>query len=196
MARPPSFDHGQVLDKAMQLFWCKGYANTSIKDLTKVTQLQPGSLYGAYQSKRHLFIQSLDHYFENLYQGIHCILAFDEAPRKRIRRFFDFLLDQVEKDNAKKSCLLVNTLLEIPADDEEINKRVSGMFLKIEQLFCEVLREAKENGTLAADLKPESVAKMLMSGIFGLQVYNRMQPNQKALNDIVNNLLSILGKSE
>jgi len=191
MARPLSFDHSEVLDSAMRLFWCKGYANTSMKDLTRVTRLQPGSLYGTYQSKRNLFLQSLDHYFENLYQGIHCILDSEEAPLKRIRRFFDFLLRQVKEDKDQKSCLL-----EIPADDEEINQRLSKMFLKIEQLFCKVLREARGNGTLASAVKPESAAKMLMSGIFGLQVYNRMQPNQKALKDIVSSLLSILGNSE
>lgn len=196
MARPQSFDQAQVLDSAMQLFWRKGYTCTSIKDLTEVTRLQPGSLYSSFKSKRNLFIQSLDHYFATLYQRINDILGSNDAPLERIANFFDFLLHQVKKDKQKKSCLLVNTLLEIPPADKEINQRVSRMFMKIEQLFCDVLHEARKDDTLTAGLKPESSAKMLMSGIFGLQVYNRMQPNQSALEEIVSHLLSILGNCE
>ena len=195
MARPQTFNENMVLDSAMQLFWRKGFSNTSIKDLTKVTKLQPGSIYGAFKNKRNLFILSLDYYFENLYSAVSCILQSKEAPIKRIRQFFDFLLSQKNEDKELKSCLLVNTLLEIPPDDQEINKRVSFMFEKVELEFCNVLKEAQKDGTLITGGRPESLAKMLMSGIFGIQVYNRMKPDHDALIQIVNNLLVNLEKT-
>lgn len=194
MARPQTFNEEMVLDSAMQLFWLKGFANTSVKDLTKVTKLQPGSIYGAFKNKRNLFLMSLDYYFENLYSSVNCILNSDEVPLRRIRLFFDHLLSQKDEDKSLKSCLLVNTLLEIPPDDSEINTRVSDMFTKIENEFCNVLKLAQQQGTLITGGRPETLAKMLMSGIFGLQVYNRMKPDQDALVQIVNNLLANLEK--
>ncbi|RDH82676.1 MAG: hypothetical protein DIZ80_10375 [endosymbiont of Galathealinum brachiosum] len=194
MGRPQTFNEDMVLDSAMQLFWRNGFTNTSIKDLTKVTKLQPGSIYGAFKNKRNLFLLSLDYYFENLYSAVSCILQSKEAPLKRIRQFFDFLLSQKDEDKELKSCLLVNTLLEVAPDDREINERVSFMFSEIEQEFCNVLKEAQKNGTLIAGGRPESLAKMLMSGIFGIQVYNRMKPDHDALVQIVNNLLVNLEK--
>ena len=194
MARPQSFDENIVLDNAMQLFWKQGYANTSVKDLTGATKLQPGSIYGAFKNKRNLFLLSLDYYFENLYSSVSCILQSEEAPLKRIRLFFDYLLSQKNEDKELKSCLLVNTLLEIPPDDREINQRVSTMFSKIEQEFTNVLKQAQQEGSLITGGRPDSIAKMLMSGIFGLQVYNRMNPDQDALAQIVNNLLANLEK--
>ena len=196
MGRPQAFDHEQVLESAMQLFWKQGYATTSVKDLTNATQLQPGSLYAAFKNKRNLFIQSLDHYFEALYEGVYQVLGSEEAPLVRIRQFFDYFLNLRKQDEDMKSCLLVNTLLELPPEDEEINQRVSEMFEQIEQLFVTVLKEAQRNGSLANGARPESIAKMLMSGIFGLQVYNRMQKDKDSLRQIVNNLLSILEKPE
>ncbi|MCW8933516.1 MAG: TetR/AcrR family transcriptional regulator [Gammaproteobacteria bacterium] len=194
MARPQTFNKEMVLDSAMQLFWLKGFANTSVKDLTKVTKLQPGSIYGAFKNKRNLFLMSLDYYFENLYSSVNCILQSSEPPLKRIRLFFDHLLSQKDEDKALKSCLLVNTLLEIPPDDSEINSRISYMFTKIENEFCSVLKLAQQEGTLSTGGRPETLAKMLMSGIFGLQVYNRMKPDHDALLQIVNNLLANLEK--
>lgn len=196
MARPQAFNKEIVLDSAMQLFWLKGFTNTSVKDLTEVTKLQPGSIYGAFKNKRNLFLMSLDYYFENLYASASCILRSDEAPLKRIRLFFDHLLSQKDEDKSLKSCLLVNTLLEIPPDDKEINSRVSSMFMKIETEFCEVLTLAQQQGVLISGGSPEMLAKMLMSGIFGLQVYNRMKPDHDALVQIVNNLLANLDKTQ
>ncbi len=195
MARPQTFNEDSVLDSAMQIFWRKGFANTSVKDLTEVTKLQPGSIYGAFKNKRNLFLISLDYYFENLYSSVIHILQSDEAPLKRIRQFFDFLLSQKNEDKDLKSCLLVNTLLEIPPDDKEINEQVANMFYEIEREFCKVLQQAQENDSLISGGQPESIAKMLMSGIFGLQVYNRMKPDHDALVQIVNNLLKNLEKS-
>jgi TetR/AcrR family transcriptional regulator, transcriptional repressor for nem operon len=195
MARPQTFNEESVLHSAMHLFWKKGYANTSVKDLTRVTNLQPGSIYGAFKSKRNLFLLSLDHYFENLKLSVNTILQSKETPIRRIRQFFDFILSQKNDDKDMKSCLLVNTLLEIPPDDEEINERVTSMFLEIEGEFYKVLREAQSNGSLINGGHPASIAKMLMSGIFGLQVYNRMKPDTDALQQIINNLLANIEKS-
>jgi len=194
MARPQTYNEEMVLDSAMQLFWLKGFSKTSVKDLTKATKLQPGSIYGAFKNKRNLFLMSLDYYFENLYTSVCTILRSDEEPLKRIRLFFDNLLSQKDEDKSLKSCLLVNTLLEIPPDDYEINSRVSSMFAKIEQEFCVVLKLAQQQGTLVTGGSPETLAKLLMSGIFGLQVYNRMKPDHEGLSQIVNNLLANLEK--
>jgi len=194
MARPQKFDYAEVVDRAKALFWLKGYANTSVKDLTEVTSLLPGSLYAAFSSKRGLFIEVLDSYFENTYTNAESILLSEEQPLKRIRQFFEHVIKQMEKDQQTRSCLMVNTLLEIPPNDREINQRVSAMFGKVETLFCQVLIEAQIEGSLAAGSKPDSLAKMLLSGLMGLQAYNKMQPGQTALKQIVNNLLSTLEK--
>jgi len=195
MARPQAFNEEDVLEEAMKVFWRQGYANTSVKDLTEVTHLQPGSLYAAFKNKRNLFLLSLDYYFEHLYSALSCILQSEEAPLKRIRQFFDYILNQQNSDKELKSCLLVNTLLEMPAKDSEINQRVSTMFFKIENEFSEVLKLAQKDGSLINGGRPEAIAKMLMSGIFGLQVYNKMNPDQQSLNQIVNNLLANIEKS-
>lgn len=194
MARPQSFNHDQVLESAMQMFWKQGYATTSVKDLTLATKLQPGSLYGAFKNKRNLFINALDYYFERLFERVSNILLSSEPPLHRIRKFYEDLLEISSEDPELKSCLLLNTLLELPPDDEEINLRVTNMFAQIEQLFVEVLIEAQKDGSLAIGAVPQSTAKMLMSGIFGLQVYNRMKKDKDSLSQITNNLLSILEK--
>ena len=195
MARPQKFDQQQVLAKAMLLFWRQGYANTSIKELTETTRLKPGSLYGAFKNKRTLFLQVLDHYFSSLDQEVAVLLNGDTPPLDRIRKFFDHLLDQAQKDDEAKGCLLVNTLLEIPPDDAEISQRVSEMLLHIEGRFCQLLLQAQNDGELAKDRNPETLASLLITGIFGLRIYDRVQSNPEAKKAVVDALLSVLSSS-
>ena len=192
MARPATFDQQQALENAMQVFWRKGYASTSMRDLTDATHLQPGSLYGAFKNKRNLFLESLDHYFSILQKQVETLLESGESPLSRIRNFFNQLLSQSSQDKELKGCLLVNTLLEIPADDEEINHRVNQMLSHVEKEFQKVLQDAQQQGELSTDNDPEKLARLLITGIFGIRVYNRMNPNEQFLKETVDNLLSIL----
>ena len=192
MARPQAFDTRQVLEDAMQLFWRQGYASTSMRDLTQATRLQPGSLYAAFKNKRQLFLQALDHYSSSLHKAVRERLYAEGPPLQRIRDFFQYLVEQSQRDTEVRGCLLVNTLLEMPADDEEINRHVRNMLQQVEQDFCHVLEEAQAQGDLAADRDPARLARLLITGIFGLRVYNRMHPLQGELQAVVDELLLLL----
>ena len=62
MSRPRSFDENQVVDRAMELFWTKGYEATSVSDLTAELGVHPGSLYRTFGDKHALFLRALTRY--------------------------------------------------------------------------------------------------------------------------------------
>jgi AcrR family transcriptional regulator len=79
--RPRVFDRNAALDKAMKLFWVKGYEATSITDLTTALGIGPTSLYAAFGSKEQLYAEALQLYstsYEHLVFG-----RFKTAPTAR-----------------------------------------------------------------------------------------------------------------
>jgi TetR/AcrR family transcriptional repressor of nem operon len=192
MPRPVEFDREQALHDAMQLFWRQGYHNTSVRDLTEETRLKPGSLYGAFSNKRGLFLQSLDYYSDALRAFVDQVLRSDEPPLERIQRFFERLLDEATNDPQEKGCLLVNTLLETPPEEREIARRAAAALGYVERTFVEVLEEAKQAGELSPDADTPALAKLLITGIFGLRVYARMQAPSGTLSAIAETLLATL----
>ena len=62
MARTRSFDEDEVLDRAMALFWRKGFEATSIEELVSVSGINRASMYAVFGDKRRLFLAVLDHY--------------------------------------------------------------------------------------------------------------------------------------
>ncbi len=62
--RPRAFDPEEALDKAMRLFWTKGYEGTSLTDLTEAMGINRPSLYAAFGNKEELFRKAFARYGE------------------------------------------------------------------------------------------------------------------------------------
>ena len=60
MSRNKAFNEEEVIDKAVKVFWAKGYEATSMQDLIDAMGIQRGSLYATFGSKQQLFLKSLD----------------------------------------------------------------------------------------------------------------------------------------
>src|SRR5689334_24910291 len=83
MARPRSFDEEEVLRAARDQFWTLGYAATSLDDLMAATGLGKGSLYGAFGSKRELFLRVFDEYCARAVEDVGKALAGPDASAAR-----------------------------------------------------------------------------------------------------------------
>ena len=191
MGRPVEYDQSKVLDSVVKLFWAQGYEATSMKNICEVTGLQPGSVYAAFGSKRALFLAAIDAYFGQSIDNLKAILAGEGTPLERVRKLFMYIVgDTCRKDS--HGCLLVNALLEAPADDAELRKRITAMFRRLEVAIKEVLVEAAACGELDAGKDPAIQAKLLINNIFGLRVYAKLQPNGPIMIEMVDDLLSTL----
>lgn len=192
MARTAAFERDQVLTEAMTLFWSQGYNRTSMRDLTQATQLNPGSLYAAFGNKQGLFLESVDLYSRALRRETEATLGGEGNAAARIRRFFDNLLDSSAHDPQNKGCLLINTLIEAPADEPELRRRAGEALKYVEGRFSKVLAEGQNDGSIQTATPPERQARLLMTGIFGLRVYARMPAGQDQAREIVDTLLQAI----
>src|SRR5712691_2443481 len=75
MARPREFDAYTALDRAMEVFWSKGYGATSLDNLCEVTGLSRSSLYATFGSKRNLLLRSVDRYVAQRTPSIAAVLS-------------------------------------------------------------------------------------------------------------------------
>jgi TetR/AcrR family transcriptional repressor of nem operon len=89
MARHKAFDQEDVLDKAVAVFWAKGYEATSMQDLVDAMGIQRGSLYATFGSKQQLFLQSLERYGKVVVKQFLDILQSKPSGVESIELFFD-----------------------------------------------------------------------------------------------------------
>lgn len=190
MARPAEFNRADVLEKAMQTFWLKGYTATSVTDLVKATGLKPGSLYGAFHSKRGLFMEVIDTYAAISLNRVEDCITGSQSPLDAVWRLFDSIGNTLCSDTDGKGCLLVNTLLELASEDEQVRQTITGYLAEVEALLSKQLAAAQQQQQIAADANPETIAKFLMTGIWGLRVLSSTRPAQDQYQQIIQQLLN------
>lgn len=188
MARPAEFDRNEVLNQAMEVFWRTGYTATSVTDLVNATQLNPGSLYGAFNSKRGLFLEVIDNYANNSLTRVNECMKSDSSIES-INHFFLRLCQDMQCDKMGKGCLMVNTMLELAAEDDGIRIKITEYFSQIEHCFYISLENSRLKGEIKADTDCDSLAKMLMTAIWGLRVMSTTRPDPQIYSGILQHLL-------
>lgn len=167
------FDEEVVVNRAMNVFWAKGYEATSMTDLVEAMQINKGSLYNAFGSKKALFTRALLKYDrENRRSFLENLEALD-APLLSIKTLFDALIEESRADTQRKGCLLVNTAQDLPNQSEEIQRMVSSAFLDFEAFFKRAVRLGQKRGEIATDLDAGEAAKWLLTQVVGLRVLAR-----------------------
>jgi TetR/AcrR family transcriptional repressor of nem operon len=192
MARPRSFDREQVLERALVVFWRKGYGATSVRDLVAATGLNPGSLYDTFDDKHGLFLEAVALYRRTV---VARRLERLEAPgpaRGRLAAFFEDAIGFSLGEGRLLGCLMTNSAIELASRDRDTALAVAGNFAEIEAAFRRVLRRAAEAGEIAPDKPVADLARYLASGLQGLRVMAKVQPDEAAMRSVVRLLLAAL----
>ena len=192
MSRQIEYDKQLLLLKSMEVFWEKGYNNTSIQDIVIATNVKPGSLYAAFGNKEGLFKASTEFYFEYMFESVMKIFSQDMAPLKKIEYFFNEILLSLFTSEKREGCMLVKTLMLMPIDKKELQATSIAMFDELKKLFVVELTKAKENGDLKNE-EPEMLAKFLINTIYGLHVYNIYNASIETIKGIIDMQLKAFG---
>ncbi|GAA6166184.1 TetR/AcrR family transcriptional regulator [Pelagimonas sp. KU-00592-HH] len=166
-----SHDKDAALDKALALFWEKGYASTSLKDLERATGMHPGSLYAAFGSKANLYSLSLERYAHRLNDRRAALLASASSPLEGLAQFILQAHPLSDSDAPLPACFLVKATLEEGDGDTAFGEKITQLLVENDALFAEVFAEAKARGDLPATSSPEKLARQLSADLAGLCFY-------------------------
>ena len=187
-----SFDLDTALDRAIKIFWARGYEGTSMADLVDQMGINKGSLYNAFGSKQELFTKALLKYDrDNRQKKLEELEAFDD-PVKAITKFFDGLIEESLADKEQKGCLLFNTALELPNQTHEVHEVVGFAINDLEAFFIRQIKSGQKRGELSKALKPNSTAKSLIALIVGFRVLCRGAYKVNELKTIKRDVLKLL----
>ena len=194
MARPRQFDPDEVIDRSMHEFWQRGYRDTSVDDLVQATGVQPGSLYNAFPGgKRSLFLETLHRYSKLVVPEKLGALERPGAGLPELRAYFDGLIRDLGTPDGRIGCLMVNSAVELAAEDSDVGELVRGHMARLERHAERALRNAKRRGEVPAHVKPRAKAIQLMATGMGLMVVGKTNPGRRVLETIVNEAFADLG---
>jgi TetR/AcrR family transcriptional repressor of nem operon len=195
MAGVRQFDVDEVLDRAMTLFWTRGYEATSIQDLVEATGINRGSLYATFGDKQGAFLAAVDHYLEAVANSLVAELS-DPDPRRAIERMLDSIIRRNSDPRFPRGCLITNSALECPSSGDAIARKIMHAVGQQESAIYRVLRRAQDEGSLAANRDTRALARFFLGVAQGLNVVNKAVANPEMLKDIARTAMKVWDGSE
>lgn len=186
------FDVEEVLDKAMQVFWHRGYSATSVQDLVRETGVNRASLYATYSDKHALFLASLRMYADSLRQEKLAELERDHSAKESIHRLLLAFADLAAGKGASRGCFLTNTALELAAHDPDAARIVAKAQKEMEAFFAKMIKRGQAADEIPTDRDPAVTASGLLATLIGLAVLCRSRPEPKLLKSIVDDAMQRL----
>lgn len=166
--RPRQFDEETVLDRATEVFWEQGYANTSIADLVEATGVHKPSLYRTFGSKDELFALVLRRYVATRMGALAERVESTTPGPEGIREFLAAVRDDLVDGVAGRGCLLV-------ASSSELRGTTPG-FENFGAIYRETIREVLRPLVARAAGSPVEIdqrTNVLATWMLGLDVTTR-----------------------
>lgn len=176
--RPRTFDTEAVVERAMNVFWTRGYHATALPDLLRATKLSRGSLYAAFGDKHSLFLRALDRYIADALARMDVEFAPDREPIDGLRAYFAGYVERNSGANGRRGCLLVATAMELAGRDADVDRRIGSFFKAMEGMVTGALSRAKAAGKLADGVEPSSAARIIICFVEGMRVVGKTAPTR------------------
>lgn len=183
MARTKEFNEDQVLDKAIEIFWHKGYNGTSAQDLVNHLGLSRSSLYDTFGDKQKLFARALKKYHDENYIKIKEILETATNIKETLSVIFKLAVVESLEDRLTKGCFMVNSAVELAMHDADIAKIVNDNRKIMEEVFYTAVKKGQELGQISSKQEARSLARFIFNNYSGIRVLARAGERDKQVYD-------------
>ncbi|HEX3230558.1 MAG TPA: TetR/AcrR family transcriptional regulator [Pyrinomonadaceae bacterium] len=192
MARQKEFDRDEVLHRAMEVFWMRGYEGTSIQDLVNYMGINRQSLYDTFGDKHSLFLQSLDRYREIQSRKVFDVLERPGSVKKNLRQLFEEVVTPALSAEGRRGCFVGNSMSELAGRCKATANRTYKSVAAAEKIFRRALERGREQGELSRVRDTRAVARFLYCNLQGLLLLAKATGDRKLLSDVVKVTLSVL----
>ncbi|MCX7069584.1 MAG: TetR/AcrR family transcriptional regulator [Gammaproteobacteria bacterium] len=192
MSRAREFDDQVVVQRAMRLFWRKGYETATLPELLRAMRISRGSFYNAFGTKRDVLIRALRLYMSTGMDGLLAPLGTENAGRAEIEKAFSLILDYVSSPRGRQGCLIGNSMTDVAMRDAELRDILLLARRETEDALVRAYANGQASGTIPGGTSPRSAGRFMLNTISGLMVSCKSDPGQDELRDIVRLALRIL----
>lgn len=185
MARTKDFDENEVLGKAINIFWHKGYNGTSMQDLVDGLGISRSSLYDTYGDKHTLFIKALERYQHDGSAKVCAIINSGAPAKETLKTLLEWITGELLGDQKQKGCFMVNAEVEVAPHDEEVSRMVCQNDQQVEDAFYKIIKNGQENGEIVNRQDARALARFTFNTVKGIRVTAKSTCDKAVFDDII-----------
>lgn len=185
MARIKNFDPDAALDRAMDVFWRRGFDATGVQDLVDELGLSRSSLYATFGDKDQLFQRAFQRYCAREAAPRHELLTREGSVLEALRELLVGLAQAPDRHPDRRGCLVVNAAMERVPHDAATTAAVGAQLGRLEEALYAAVRRGQAGGELDAGRDARSLARFLVTVVQGMLVVGKATADSAALHDTV-----------
>jgi AcrR family transcriptional regulator len=191
MARPREFDREAALKGAVDAFWTKGFEAASTEILTAAMGIGRQSLYGAFGSKKGLYLEALQAYSAGNVIALLGALRRAKSPMEGLRVV---LLTPIELSGPEraKGCFGINAICEFGQSDSDVGAALSVSGRIVQAALLDLVREAQTGGEIGSTIDPAVAVGLIQTLLSGIKVAALAGATPDAMRRIVDLALGAL----
>jgi AcrR family transcriptional regulator len=182
--KPLSFDRDEVLTKAMELFWQKGFMHTSMSELLAHMGIQRQSFYNTFGSKEKIFLEAVVLYTRTMTQKVSAIFDQPGNPLDNVRQVLTMMKEMVEGADAC-GCMLGNSIAEFGLNHPEISALLKEKIRYLERAFRGAFASAIEQGLLPDSKDPAAMAQSLVAMAQGMALLSKVGTADEMMSGVM-----------
>ncbi len=185
----------RVLDSARELFYARGYNNTSIDDILKSSKIKKGNFYFHYQSKEDLGYAVIESYLKHEIGMVDEILNQPGSPLERIYKLFECSRKNLAEKGCRGGCPIGNFAIELSDIHNGFRKKINHIFDVWTERMEKILIEAKKEGEIPEAVDARAMANLMVAIWEGGVMLVKTRKNPEILDDCIRSLRGILENS-
>jgi AcrR family transcriptional regulator len=169
VGRPRAFDQDEALDRAMHIFWEKGFEGASLNELTGAMGIKPASLYAAFGNKQALFGQALTRYLAGPVASMHAALEQPTAyavAKRILHQTAEFLTER----RARHGCMTIQAALTGGKESQPVRRKLIALRVKEQGSLRRRFERAKSEGDLPKHADAADLARFITAVFQGMTV--------------------------
>ena len=194
--RPREFDRDQALERALRLFWSRGYEATSISDLTQAMDITPPSLYGAFGDKKRLFLEAVERYEQDAGCFARKALTNEPTAELAIRRLLLDAAKSFTDPKNPKGCLIVLGATNCAIESTDIFEALAKRRRLAENAVRARIATGQKAGELSDNADVDALTGMVTATLYGLAIKARDGAPRARLRTIVEQLMMMWPRRE
>jgi TetR/AcrR family transcriptional repressor of nem operon len=166
------FERSDALQRALRVFWQRGYENSSLSLLLRGMGIRKGSFYATFDSKHALFVEVLNLYIRQRFEAFEALRA-GRSSLDALRRHLDDVLRESTGPERFLGCFLVNCATERAPVDREVREIVATTLRAHAKFYESLLEDAKARRLLPASIDVPTTGSALLGLVIAMRVCAR-----------------------
>jgi len=192
MPREAVFNKDQVIEKAKNVFWLKGYNATSMQDLVDATGLNRSSIYNSFGNKMNLFQLTLSKYQKEGSGFFEVLISSKLNGLETVSSVFETTLKMMINDSDRKGCMFINCHTEMSNQDIQLNNITAKNHKLLLSHFETMVLKRQKDGSIKTNQKSDELAFYLASSFQGFRITGMNTTNKKMLASIIEHILTTI----